>query len=255
MTMLSVISLTLLALAVSLDGFGAGVTYGLRKIRIPWSSVAIIAGCSGLVFLLSMEIGQWLARWLAPGLAKSLGAVILILIGIWAIWQMRSSKEEEPENGTREAGEACLFPGSSHRDALRSPSVSTAADASPAAPARPPAERERTILRIELKRLGIVIQMLKKPQLADLDRSGNISATEALVLGTALSLDAFGAGIGAAFVGFAPVLTAAVVALSGGVFISAGVRIGRMYAETSWLGKLSFVPGCILIVMGILKLM
>ncbi|WP_372636321.1 manganese efflux pump, partial [Cohnella sp.] len=47
------VSLLLLALAVSLDGFGVGVTYGLRGIRVPWVSIAIIAACSGLMLFIS----------------------------------------------------------------------------------------------------------------------------------------------------------------------------------------------------------
>jgi putative Mn2+ efflux pump MntP len=45
--MLPVISLLILAFAVSLDGFGVGVMYGLRKIRIPLVSIGIISLWSG----------------------------------------------------------------------------------------------------------------------------------------------------------------------------------------------------------------
>ena len=38
----------LLALAVSLDSFSVGFTYGLRKMRIPFKSIMIIACCSAL---------------------------------------------------------------------------------------------------------------------------------------------------------------------------------------------------------------
>ena len=55
-------SLILLAFAVSLDGFGVGVTYGLRRIRIPVLSVVIIALCSGIVVWVSMQIGTLLTR-------------------------------------------------------------------------------------------------------------------------------------------------------------------------------------------------
>lgn len=40
-------SLLLLAFALSLDGFGVGITYGLRKMKIPLLSVLIISLCSG----------------------------------------------------------------------------------------------------------------------------------------------------------------------------------------------------------------
>ena len=41
------VSVLLLALAVSLDSFGAGLNYGLRNIKIPIGSILIIALCSG----------------------------------------------------------------------------------------------------------------------------------------------------------------------------------------------------------------
>ena len=56
------VSLLALALAVSLDGFGVGVTYGLRGIRIPLASIAIIAVCSGAVIWLSMLAGGFLSE-------------------------------------------------------------------------------------------------------------------------------------------------------------------------------------------------
>ena len=74
------------------------------------------------------------------------------------------------------------------------------------------------VLMIELKRIGIVIQILRTPQMADVDRSGIISASEALLLGIALSLDSFGAGLGAAMIGFSPLLTALVISTASGVF-------------------------------------
>ncbi|WP_025852591.1 manganese efflux pump, partial [Paenibacillus ehimensis] len=80
--MLSVASLLLLAFAVSLDGFGVGVTYGLRKIRIPLPSIAIIAAWSGVIIFASMQIGVWMSRFVDPVVAKDIGAVILMGIGL-----------------------------------------------------------------------------------------------------------------------------------------------------------------------------
>lgn len=113
----------------------------------------------------------------------------------------------------------------------------------------------KAIWYIELKRLGLVIQILRTPSIADVDRSGIISAYEAVLLGAALSLDAFGAGIGAALLGFTPWLTAAVIALASGTFLGLGLQIGFRYAELKWIRKLSVLPGFLLIFMGIMKLL
>ena len=59
------ISLLFLAFAVSLDSFGVGVTYGLRKIRIPLLSILVITCFSGGMILFSMSVGHGLATWLS----------------------------------------------------------------------------------------------------------------------------------------------------------------------------------------------
>lgn len=240
--MLPFVSLAMLALAVSLDGFGVGVMYGLRKIRIPLLSICIISVCSGLVIFVSMQIGAAAARLLPPAAAQTTGAVILIGIGLWAVVQMlrqspdRMSVEQLAVTESGVASEPVKV--SDQREELRAE-----------------AGIIRTVLRIEMKRLGLVIEILRTPSLADVDRSGYISSSEAVLLGVALSLDAFGAGIGAAFIGFAPVWTAAVIVLASGLFITAGLRVGLMYADARWMHRMAVLPGCMLILMGIMKLM
>lgn len=225
-----VLSLLVLALAVSLDGFGVGAMYGLRKIRIPVVSVLIIAAMSGIVFFLSMQIGVVASAFFSPRLAKMMGAIILIGIGIWAVYQMTDQqKRSETEDSLSE---------------LDPHHVSEVREAG-----------DKAVVTIELKPLGLVIQILKTPAAADMDRSGTISSREAAWLGLALSLDAFGAGIGAALLGLAPVWTSAAIMLSCGTFIFCGLRVGLMYSNVSWVRRLTVLPGFILILMGLMKLM
>jgi putative sporulation protein YtaF len=228
--MLPVVSLLILALAVSLDGFSVGVMYGLRKIRLPLLSIVIISCCSGLIIYMSMQIGVLISRFINPVFATAIGGMILIGIGMWAVYQVMTQKKDSFEQGEAElALNANLLDASTHT--------------------------AKEILYIELKRWGLVIQILRRPSIADMDRSGYISSYEALLLGVALSLDAFGAGIGAALIGFTPWLTSAVIALASGAFLASGLHIGFKFSELSWIRRLSVFPGFVLIVMGILKLM
>lgn len=221
-----VASMVLLSFAVSLDGFGVGLTYGVRKIRIPVSSILIISACSGLIILLSMMVGVALTSWMSPHGASTVGAVILIGIGAWALVQfLRSGEPAESAEGQT---------------------------ISPAVPERE--SSHKPVLTLELRVFGIMIQILRTPSAADVDRSGIISAGEAFLLGTALSLDAFGAGIGAALVGFPPVPTAMLIAASSGFFLWMGTRVGFWAAGWRWVRRLSMLPGIILITMGIFKL-
>lgn len=179
------ISLLFLAFAVSLDSFGVGVTYGMRKITVPIRSILIIACCSGLVMLIAMSIGHGLSLLFTPEKAQITGGFILIGIGLWAL--------------------------------------------------------------INVYR--------HKPLMADFDQSGSISPIEAVVLGMALALDAFGAGIGAALIGFSPWITASFIAMMSGLLVNLGIRFGSLFAEAKWLGKTILLPGLILITLGIMKLL
>lgn len=205
-------SLLLLAFAVSIDSFGVGLTYGLRNMEMPYLSLIFIASCSAISIIIAMLLGNVIQHWLSPQIAVKLGGVILIFIGVWALFQMYKPVKTE-------------------RSSTKS-----------------------TILDIELKRLGIVIKVLRKPLEADLDRSGVINGKEAFLLGLALSLDAFGAGIGAALVGYSPIFMAISVGLMCSVFVSLGMRSGRIFSQIKWVKALSFLPGVLLIVLGMWKL-
>lgn len=80
-------SLLILAFAVSLDSFSVGLTYGLRKMRIPFKSISIIACCSAITLMAAMTIGHFIEAFLSPALAESLGGVILIFLGAWVLYQ------------------------------------------------------------------------------------------------------------------------------------------------------------------------
>lgn len=113
---------------------------------------------------------------------------------------------------------------------------------------------EKTLWNIEIPTLGIVIQILRKPTVADFDRSGTISGMEALLLGLALSLDSFGAGIGASLLGYSSWLMALLVALMSGSFLFLGMKIGACLQSKVWIYNLTFLPGLLLIIIGIWKM-
>lgn len=213
---MKVVSLLILALAVSLDSLGVGITYGLRKIKIPLLSIVIISFASAMMILISMQLGVWISLVLSPLIAKWIGSFILIIIGVWAIIQVILSNKSN-NNYSKEK------------------------------------KQIPKVISIEIKKLGLVIQILKTPIKADIDQSGTISPIEAIVLGVALSLDAFGAGLGAALLGFKPILTAATIAIMSGTFISIGMYLGFIFSRIQWFQKLTIIPGIILILIGLIK--
>ncbi|MEK5236114.1 manganese efflux pump [Paenibacillus sp. FSL L8-0470] len=245
-------SLLLLAFALSLDGFGVGITYGLRKMKIPLLSIMIISLCSGVVICVSMQVGVLLAKVISPQAASSIGAIILVLMGCWSLVQMLIQKEKEHNPRGRETG-AVLLPGvASMGKAATADLADTTADCV--------SEIEKdaqklAVFSLELRHLGVVIQILRTPSSADMDASGSISSMEAMLLGIALSLDAFGAGLGAALLGFSPVSTSLMIALFSGTFLLLGMRTGLKLSGRYWMKHAAVLPALMLIAMGIMKLL
>lgn len=95
-----------------------------------------------------------------------------------------------------------------------------------------------------------ISSVFSTPAKADLDRSGRISMSEALLLGFALSMDAFGAGFGAAMLGYTALMTTIFIAIMSGAFLFAGLRVGTVFAEYKTMRKLVYIPAAILIVIG-----
>jgi len=206
-------SLILLAFAVSLDSFSVGFTYGLRKMKIPFKSIIVIACCSAITLIAAMAVGKVIETFLSPDMAERIGGIVLVLLGGWILYQFFRTEK------TKEA-----------------------------------LPHEKMIVNFEIKSLGLVINILKKPMSADFDRSGTITGIEAFVLGLALSLDAFGAGIGAAMLGYSPFALAVTVAVMSSLFVTVGMKVGAMLSRNSVLQKFSFIPGILLIFIGIWKL-
>lgn len=211
MILLFYTGLFFLVIAVSLDGFGVGVTYGMRKVRVPIIALFIIMLCSGMVVLASMTIGTMLRLFISPEIAKIFGGVILIFIGLFSLWNIiraKLAKQSSDPSGR----------GIKHR-------------------------------------LHDFKEVLMTPDKADLDKSGAISAGEAFLLGIALALDAFGAGLGASMLGYSPLLTAGLIACMSGIFLFWGIRTGIFLSRFRQLQSLTFLPPILLIGLGIFNLM
>lgn len=84
------LSALMIGVAANLDNFGIGVSYGIRKIRIPFLSNFFIAALSGIIVALSVSAGHILSHFL--GLANLVGALLIITIGVWVGLNKASSE-------------------------------------------------------------------------------------------------------------------------------------------------------------------
>lgn len=209
------------AIALSLDGLGVGVAYGMRKIKIPVLSLVVISITSSTAIGLSMLFGHMVSNYVSAKTAEIIGAAILIAVGVWILVQTRR------EHRDRQAAERAKVPAG--------------------------APEQEPLLYLKIKALGLVIQILREPAVADIDKSGYISIREAVFLGLALAMDALGAGFGAAMTGFRPLLTPIVVGLVKFGLVNLGLYTGRRYA-VNWLGdRAAILPGWVLILLGVTK--
>lgn len=80
------------ALSSSIDNFGIGISYGVRKVRIKWLSNLLIAAICFLFSMVGITFGRWISTIL-PGVFHVIVAVVLLtLIGIRIILLVGSQR-------------------------------------------------------------------------------------------------------------------------------------------------------------------
>ena len=208
------VSIVVLGLSVSADSFGIGLTYGMRKIHTPFRSLMVIMLCTSMAMFFSMSIGKNISLLISPYSAQLIGGFLLIGIGSFSIYNLYKNNKDIKEKNNKKNDK----------------------------PFR---------LKFEIKKIRIVIEILKSPASADADQSGNISIKEALFLGLAVSLDAFGAGLGASLLGYPVIVTSLIIGGMSGIFIYMGTLIGTRFSEIKIINKLKFLPGLLLIIIGL----
>lgn len=102
---MEILTVLLFAFAVSADGFVAGMAYGINKIKIPVISLAVIASASACAVSVSMACGKGLSAVLPASWSSKIGAIILVVIGLYFLLQACREKINSIEND----GEETLF--------------------------------------------------------------------------------------------------------------------------------------------------
>lgn len=200
-----------LALAVSLDSFVAGATYGVRKINMPATSLVVVGGITVICTWASMVLAAVLGKVIDPHIAAGIGALLLLAIGLFSLFQEYLIRRITP-----------CDPYSSQKFTIR---------------------------------VGkLLINIMADPEAVDFDHSKSISAGEAAMLGLALGLDNMAATFAASLLGILPFYTPAVMGIFQVVLIGLGVHIGARYVPDSLSAKFPYLPGALLVLMGITRL-
>lgn len=86
----------ILAIAISIDGFNVGLTYGLRNIKLDIIPLLIISSITVITIYITNHIGAELAGVLNVEFAEKVGSILLILIGSWlSLSSILGSKKDE----------------------------------------------------------------------------------------------------------------------------------------------------------------
>ena len=209
------ITYLVLALSVSIDSFGIGITYGIRNTKIFRVAKVILFAISILVTSLSIHLGGLLSNIFSETFTKCIGACFLVLMGLWIIYQAINTKKEEEK-------------------ALNNTS-------SP------------TIYEFMIRFLGITIQIIRNPISSDLDNSKCIDWKESIYLGLCLSIDSLCIGICSSMIGYSSFLFPILVASFQLVFLSVGRILGNKIFSISNIPEniWSTLSGVLLICIGV----
>lgn len=211
------LSSIILAISVSVDSLGIGITYGIKDTKISYIGKVILFCISFLVTIVSIWFGDNIKNIFSDTFAKFIGSSILILMGTFIIYQAINKKEN--------------------------PNVTTKLN-------------DEKIFSFFIKFLGITIQIIKDPNYSDFDNSHKIDSKESFFLGLALSLDAFCIGVGGSIIGLSSGIFPFLVGLFQLIFLSIGMFLGikvrnlTIIPDNTW----SIISGLLLVCIGLFKL-
>ena len=204
----------LLGIAVSIDGFFAGIAYGLKNIKVSFSALSIIGFVTLICTTLAMQGSSLLLNLVNPAIATYFGALLLIVIGLSSI--VRQYLTSPIEKQTRE---------------------STA-----------------TPMKITFALGRIVISIMKKPECADIDHSNHINKFEAFLLGLALGIDNMVATFPAGLTHPLHFSTPLIMCIIQSSIVWSGIYLSAKIVSPKFKQKLAYAPGCVLILLGLFRL-
>jgi len=91
---LTLLSLVLIAVAVSIDGFWGGFAFGLKRTKIPPLSLIIISAWSVICTMISMLVGHFLTNHISITAAKIIGAGLLFAMGFMTLKEGMKKRNE-----------------------------------------------------------------------------------------------------------------------------------------------------------------
>ena len=204
----------LLGLAVSIDGFVAGIAYGLKNIDMPFTSLSIVGFVAAICTAVAMVMAYLVGQFINTDIAIFIGALLLIMLGLWSLFQQYLTKD------------------------IASYEM----------------DGQVTARKLTFSLGRLVISIMAKPETADVDKLGIISPLEAVFLGLAVGADAMVGTFAAALMGPMPLYTPAVIGIIHMLCIAGGFYSAHKLISEKVKKQFPYLPGALLILLGILRL-
>ncbi len=204
-----------LAISVSIDSLGIGITYGLRNTKITKLAKIILFIISVLFTAFSLCIGNTINNIFPKIVTTFIGSIFLFFMGLFVIYQSLKNKDDFKKDYN--------------------------------------VKDEQKVYKFFIDFLGITIQIIRNPISSDLDGSKNIDWKEALYLGIALSIDSICIGICSSAIGYSSLIFPILVAIFQLSFLSGGRFLGEKISSVSKLPEniWNVLSGVLLICIGI----
>lgn len=207
----------LLALSSNLDNLVVSISYGTRKINIPFASNLLIAVITGSATLAAMLAGEFISGLMHPWYANYIGAMLIVFSGIRIF--------------INETLKTCEY--------------------------NSPEEKRELIKTSTSKKQLAFCQLLKKLKnqpVNYIDSRGTISLKDGFLLGLALTVNNLANGIGAGMTGLSHILTPAFVFAFSLLSIWLGLKIGYSYASRLPGNLAGPASGVLLILIGLFEM-
>ncbi|MDQ5983998.1 MAG: putative sporulation protein YtaF [Eubacteriales bacterium SKADARSKE-1] len=92
------LGIILLSISLSMDALGIGISYSIRKIKIPFLAKIIVSVISVIFTAAAIFLGSMILLVVDPTVAKFIGCVMLILLGAFTIYQGFKNDDNKKKN-------------------------------------------------------------------------------------------------------------------------------------------------------------
>lgn len=87
-------------IAVSFDSLFVGMTYGMRKVYVPFWSMVVIMCMSAFVLMIAFTVGTWMEMLLPASFLERLGGIIFICIALLSFLATKNAKTTTVDHKT-----------------------------------------------------------------------------------------------------------------------------------------------------------